>query len=90
MERNENGYPTPRSGAGCNGCPRCSGGQGGGANGIDMGCGPIMGADLGDRPLAYAYVPIQRWQMLYPADGALAHGTLFEELYKPLGVYGNE
>ena len=45
---------------------------------------------LGDKPLAYAYVPIQRWRMLYKPDDALAHGTLFEELFKPMEVYGNE
>ncbi len=47
-------------------------------------------ATLNDKPLAYAYVPIQRWRMLYsPADG-LMNGTIFEELNKPKGVYGNE
>ena len=47
-------------------------------------------ATLYDKPLAYAYVPIQRWRMLYSVDDALGHGTLFEELYKPMEVYGNE
>ena len=47
-------------------------------------------ATLHGRPLAYAYVPIQRWRMLYGTDEALSRGTLFEELYKPLEVYGNE
>lgn len=47
-------------------------------------------ADLGGLPLAYAYVPIQCWRMLYSTEEALSHGTLFEELDKPLGVYGNE
>ena len=47
-------------------------------------------ATLFDKPLAYAYVPIQRWRMLYPTDAALEHATLFEELYKPMEVYGNE
>lgn len=47
-------------------------------------------ATLHDRPLAYAYVPIQRWRMLYGTADALSHGTLFEELYKPIEVYGNE
>ena len=42
------------------------------------------------KPLAYAYVPIQRWRMLYPTEQALSRGTLFEELYKPMEVYGNE
>ena len=47
-------------------------------------------ATLFDKPLAYAYVPIQRWRLLYPTDKALGMGTLFEELYKPMEVYGHE
>ena len=47
-------------------------------------------ATLHDKPLAYAYVPIQQWRMMYSPEDALAHGTLFEELYKPMEVYGNE
>ena len=46
-------------------------------------CPESESATLSDKPLGYAYVPIQRWRMLYPADEALSHGTLFEELYKP-------
>ena len=38
-------------------------------------------------PIGYAYVPIQRFRMLYSAERALSHGTLFEELYLPFGVY---
>ncbi len=41
-------------------------------------------------PLAYAYVPWQKWRLLYSPREALANGTLFEELNKPIGVYGNE
>ena len=41
-------------------------------------------------PLAYVYAPTQKFCMLYSASEALNHGTLFENLYKPLGVYGNE
>ena len=82
MERNENGYPTPRMNQGAG--SRNMGGTG-------WGCGGESGdASLGDKPLAYAYVPIQRWRMLYAEECALAHGTLFEELYKPMEVYGNE
>ncbi len=48
----------------------------------------------GDCPknclLAYVYAPTQKFRMLYSAQDALTHGTLFEELYKPMGVYGNE
>ena len=54
------------------------------------GCEANEAMTLGDKPLAYAYVPIQRWRMLYDKDDALSHGTLFEELYKPMEVYGNE
>ena len=59
------------------------------------GCGP-QGRDggcadcLDSKPLAYSYTPIQRWQMLYTVDKGLERGTLFEELDKPSGVYGNE
>ena len=34
--------------------------------------------------LAMAYSPYQCWRMLYSEADALNHGTLFEELYKPL------
>ena len=54
------------------------------------GCSVSEDMTLGDKPLAYAYVPIQRWRMLYTPEDALAHGTLFEELFKPMEVYGNE
>ena len=47
-------------------------------------------ATLHGMPLGYAYVPIQQFRMMYSPEEALAHGTLFEELYLPLGVYGNE
>ncbi len=74
MERNQNGYPTP--------APTTA------PNGADCAWGDD--ATLNDKPLAYAYVPIQRWRMLYsPADG-LVRGTIFEELDKPKEVYGNE
>ena len=58
-------------------------------------CGPegVIGSCtdcLDTKPLAYSYNPIQRWRMLYSVDDALGHGTLFEELDKPVGVYGNE
>ena len=47
-------------------------------------------ATLHGMPLGYAYVPIQHFRMTYTPEEALKHGTLFEELYLPLGVYGNE
>ena len=36
------------------------------------------------RQLAMVYSPYQCWRMLYSETDALTHGTLFEELYKPL------
>jgi len=36
------------------------------------------------RQLAMVYSPYQCWRMLYSEMDALSHGTLFEELYKPL------
>lgn len=53
-------------------------------------CPQSMDATLNDKPLGYAYVPIQRWRMLFPHSEALCRGTMFEELYKPMEVYGNE
>ena len=53
----------------------------------DLQCG---GDTLCDKPLGYAYVPIQRWRMLYTPEDALRAGTLFEELYLPMEVYGHE
>ena len=41
-------------------------------------------------PLAYAYVPIQKMDDVYDDAEALTRGTLFPELDKPYGVYGNE
>lgn len=77
MERNENGYPTATSR-----------GSGADCRGIDA--ESVVGASLGERPLAYAYVPIQGWRMLYTPAEALKNGTLFEELYMPMEVYGRE
>lgn len=45
---------------------------------------------LDERLLAYAYVPIQRWRKLYSVEDALSRGTMFEELDKPMEVYGRE
>ena len=99
------GGVTGGNGNGCgngmgNGCPGgCNGGMG---NGSGNGNGGIVGGVgtnhtcggrgdcLDDMPLAYVYAPDQRFRMLYSANDALAHGTLFEELYKPTEVYGRE
>ena len=53
-------------------------------------CPESAEATLHDKPLGYAYVPIQRWRMLYTPEHGLERGTLFEELDKPMEVYGNE
>ncbi len=47
-------------------------------------------AKLVGAPLAYVYSPDQQFRLLYSAPEALKHGTLFEELYKPMEVYSNE
>ena len=59
--------------------------------------GRIRGGDCGESgncvdnlPLAYVYAPMQRFCMLYSAEDALSHGTLFEAIYKPKEVYGRE
>ena len=61
-----------------------------GANGnMNHSCGG-RGDCLDLLPLAYVYAPDQPFRMLYTAEDALGHGTLFEELYKPMEVYGRE
>ena len=47
-------------------------------------------ATLFDKPLAYAYVPIQRWRMLYTPEDGIKRGTIFEELDKPMEDYGHD
>lgn len=85
MERNRNGYPTPRTADTENGgnaemtCPM-----------PDGGCGGEGGTMMDDLLLAYAYVPIQKWRKLHSVDEALERGTMFEELDKPKEVYGYE
>ena len=41
-------------------------------------------------PLAYAYVPYQKYTGVYNMEKALEKGTAFPALDKPFGVYGNE
>ena len=86
MEKKPNGLPGT-AGNGNSPCnpPNRPDFNGGGAM---NGCGG--GGCLDDMPLAYVYAPDQRFRMLYSANDALHHGTLFEELYKPKEVYGNE
>ena len=51
-------------------------------------CEGREGCDMSGMAIGYAYVPYQKFRMLYSAEDALSHGTLFEELYLPFGVYG--
>ncbi len=48
------------------------------------------GNECDELPLAYVYAPMQKFCMLYTPAEALKHGTLFENLYKPMEVYGRE
>ena len=99
MDKNENGYPggavggVTDNGGMNNGCGGgCSGGCGNGTVGgvtNNHTCGG-RGDCLDNMPLAYVYAPDQMFRMLYTANDALKHGTLFEELYKPMEVYGRE
>lgn len=50
-------------------------------NGGCLGGGP---SNCATRQLAMVYSPFQCWRMLYSVPEALKHGTLFEELFKPL------
>ena len=77
-------------GSGCgNGCGN-NGGNGnvGGVQGNHT-CGGD-GSCLDNMPLAYVYAPDQVFRLLFTANDALKNGTLFEELYKPMEVYGRE
>ena len=102
MYKNENGFPVESipcqscgMNCGCNnpgtngenGSPEVPPGQVGGVT--NRLCGG-RGDCLDDMPLAYVYAPDQKFRMLYSANDSLAHGTLFEELYKPMEVYGRE
>lgn len=92
MEKNENGFPCSRennfyAAARCLNCLCNSGGGDTGEN--NHTCGGD-GSCLDQAPLAYVYAPNQVFRLLYSANDALKHGTLFEELYKPMEVYGRE
>ena len=82
MERNEKGHTPMRPDDGR--MPTRDGCSGGG-----VGNGENHGMSEGDRclssrSLAMVYSPYQTWKMIYSPEDALSHGTLFEELYKPL------
>lgn len=51
--------------------------------------GTCIRGDDSRRQLAMVYSPEQPFCLLYTPGEALAHGTLFEELDKPLGTGGN-
>ncbi len=46
--------------------------------------------DLEGYPLAMVYAPKQYFRKLYTPEEAMAHGTLFEELYLPILSAGGE
>lgn len=83
-----NGNGNGASGGNSNGNSGGNGGANGNGN-MNHSCGG-RGDCLDLLPLAYVYAPDQPFRMLYTAEGALGHGTLFEELYKPMEVYGRE
>lgn len=88
MSKDANGYPykmTLSSGGGTGEADR----PGDALGDTSAGCGG-SGDCLDSMPLAYVYAPDQRFRLLYSAADALTHGTLFEELYKPMEVYGRE
>ena len=105
MDKNENGYPDSGGivggvtdnnsganrpgGCGC-GCQNGGNNQNGIVGGVTNHLCGGRGDCLDNMPLAYVYAPDQFFRMLYSADDALKHGTLFEELYKPMEVYGRE
>ena len=90
MMKDQNGYPIiDRTAHGAVSVAKCT---------QDAFCGDSNGNmsyqeasdTLVGAPLAYVYAPTQAFRLLYSAPEALKHGTLFEELYKPMEVYGNE
>lgn len=97
MDKNENGYPNMGGTVGGvtddgfgNGCGCGNGGTVGDVtDNNNHTCGG-SGNCLDNMLVGYVYAPDQRFRMLYSANDALKHGTLFEELYKPMEVYGCE
>lgn len=73
MEKNENGYSdfnfSDRSRLNCRG---------------EKSAEMSEGSECSKRSLAMVYSPYQCFRMTYSPEDALMHGTLFEELYKPL------
>lgn len=81
MEKNENGYSdfnfSNRSRLNCRGEYR-DGSENETRDGGTEVC------DNSKKSLAMVYSPYQCFRMMYSPMDALCHGTLFEELYKPL------
>lgn len=48
-----------------------------------VGMSPSYNEDIDNKPIAMAYVPWQKWRMLYEPKEALKRGTLFKELDLP-------
>ena len=84
MERNEKGYPIASR---CGDNREIPENEVRGGENCDTG-GP--NCDLDSLAPGYLYAPMQKFCMLYPTAEALRHGTLFEQLYKPMEVYGRE
>lgn len=53
-------------------------------------CSPDRNDTMRGFPLAMAYVPKQYYRNLYKVDEALAHGTLFSDLFFPLEIGGGK
>ena len=45
---------------------------------------------LDELPLAYSYVPYQKFETPYNMTDAFKYGTVFPKLNKPMEVYGKE
>ena len=45
---------------------------------------------LDELPLAYAYVPYQKYETPYDMETSLKYGTIFPKLNNPIEVYGKE
>ena len=84
MEKNENGYSEYNFKRGTS-----SGGCQGNAPQSEREINAMDGGLSGKHQLAMVYSPYQCWRMIYTPADALMHGTLFEELYKPLGECKN-
>ena len=87
MEKNENGYSQWQNNRNTEGDRRggCSP-ERNNMNGMNMKMGSLGSGmnDCATVQLGMVYSPFQCWRMTYSKEDALKHGTLFEELYKPL------